>query len=234
MRTGFQPDDPSGFQPVDPSGFQPVDPSGFQPVDPWKSAGLKFNRRHLPHVEANRATYFVTFRCQKGLVMPAEVRGEVLSAVRHWDGKRIDLDAAVVMPDHVHAIFRILDGSGLSEILHSIKSFSAKQANWMLGRTGPFWQDESFDHVVRNEAEWQEKIEYVLQNPVKRGLAGSPEEYRFLCWKKRGKPDGDRQDACPHRDLKSSSPGVTGRMPVPHRDLKSSSPMVTGRMPVPH
>jgi adenine-specific DNA methylase/REP element-mobilizing transposase RayT len=221
--TGFQPVNLSNFQPVGTSSFQPVSLSNFQPVNPWKSAGLKFNRRHFPHVEASQATYFVTFRCQKSLVMPAEVREEVLSAVRHWDGKRIDLDAAVVMPDHVHAIFRILDGSRLGEILHSIKSFSAKQANWMLGRTGPFWQDESFDHVVRDEAEWQQKIEYVLQNPVKKGLAGRPEEYRFLYWKERGKLSGDRQDATNDRqdgetDRQDACPTLTFEIFEPGSD----------------
>jgi REP element-mobilizing transposase RayT len=110
--------------------------------------------------------------------------------MRHWEGKRIDLDAAVVMPDHGHAILRITDGSTLSSILHSIKSFSSKRINRVLGRKGPLWLDESFDHIIRNETEWEEKIEYIRQNPVKKELAVRPDDYRWLYLKHH------RQDAC--------------------------------------
>jgi adenine-specific DNA methylase len=87
-------------------------------------------------------------------------------------------------------MFRILDGSRLSEILHSVKSFTANQANRILGRTGPFWLDESFDHIVRNSEEWEEKLEYICQNPVKKGLVQCAEDYPFLYLRRH------RQDAC--------------------------------------
>jgi hypothetical protein len=149
------------------------------------------------------ATYFVTFRCRKGIELPENVRDVVLSSVTHWNGKKIDLDAAVVMPDHVHMIFRIVgqasslpndsqDGCPtLSQILHSIKSFSAKEGNRLLKRGGPLWLDESFDHIIRNGDEWEEKFEYIRQNAVKKGLADKPEGYGWL-WTRT-----DRQDACP-------------------------------------
>ena len=107
-----------------------------------------------------------------------------MSAIRHWDRRRIELDVAVVMPEHVHAIFRILDDSELSAILHSVKSFSANQVNLFLRMTGRLWLDESFDHIIRHEQEWQEKISYVRENPVKRGLASCSEEYPWL-WPKK-------------------------------------------------
>ena len=103
-----------------------------------------------------------------------------MSALRHWDGQRIDLDAAVIMPDHVHAIFRITDGSTLGQILHSVKSFSSNEINKLLSRSGPLWLDESFDHIIRHGNEWEEKAEYVRQNPVKKGLAERPEVYHWL------------------------------------------------------
>jgi adenine-specific DNA methylase/REP element-mobilizing transposase RayT len=169
---------------VRPSG------TGFQPVNPWKAPDLSATRRNLPHLETAGATYFVTFRCRKGMEMPLEAREAVLSAIRHLDSKRIALDAAVVMPDHAHAMFRITDGSKLGEVLHSIKSFSANQINKLLNRTGAFWLDENFDHIVRQAAEWDEKFEYIRQNPVKKGLADALEAYPFL------HPRNHRQDAC--------------------------------------
>ena len=103
-----------------------------------------------------------------------------MSAIRHWDGVRIELDAAVVMPDHVHLIFRVLRGLSLSAVLQSVKGYSARSVNALLARKGPFWLDESFDHVIRHGPEWEEKIEYIRQNPVMRGLTASWSDYRWL------------------------------------------------------
>jgi REP element-mobilizing transposase RayT len=167
------------------SGFQGGEAdTGFQPVDPWESPEVGVSKRHLPHVQIPQATYFVTFRCCAQRTLPPAARDIVMLAIRHWDRRRIELDVAVVMPEHVHAIFRILDDSELSTILHSVKSFSANQVNLLLRKTGRLWLDESFDHIIRHEQEWQEKISYVRDNPVKRGLASCSEEYPWL-WPKK-------------------------------------------------
>ena len=48
----------------------------------------------------------------------------------------------------------------------------------MLGLTGrPFWQDESFDRLVRNDTEFERIVEYIERNPVMAGLAATPEEF---------------------------------------------------------
>lgn len=76
--------------------------TGFQPVDPWKSLSSKWHKRNLPHIESPCATYFVTFRNIKGLVLTEQQRQVAFDALKFWDNKRIDLDACVVMNDHVH------------------------------------------------------------------------------------------------------------------------------------
>jgi adenine-specific DNA methylase len=165
--------------------------TGFQPVNPWRSPELAARARNLTHLEAPQATYFVTFRCRdRNFLATDAARDAAMSAIRHWDDHRIDLDAAVVMPDHAHMMFRIIDGSDLSSILHSIKSFSAKQIGKLTGARGSVWQDESFDHIIRHETEWEEKLEYVRLNPATRGLVDSQQDYRWLYVK------GHRQDAC--------------------------------------
>jgi REP element-mobilizing transposase RayT len=153
---------------------------GFQPVDPWQSPELTERRRQLPHLGTPDSTYFVTFRCRPGLFLSEPAKAIVMSAIRHWDGARIDLDAAVVMPDHAHLIFRVLGGLSLSAILQSIKGYSARLVNALLGRRGPFWLDESFDHIVRHRRELEDKIEYIRRNPVAGGLAASWKEYPWL------------------------------------------------------
>jgi REP element-mobilizing transposase RayT len=134
----------------------------------------------MPHLETPEATYFVTFRCREGLSMTDEAKDAVMSTIRYWDGQRIELDAAVVMQDHVHLVFRILGGWPLSVILQSIKGFSARSVNVLLARKGPLWIGESFDDIIRHEWEWEEKVSYIRENPVKRGLAATWREYRWL------------------------------------------------------
>lgn len=62
---------------------------------------------------------------------------------------------------------------GLTNILASLKKYTALRANRILGRSGPFWQSESYDHVIRDDRELERTIWYVLQNPVQAGLVQS-------------------------------------------------------------
>ena len=61
-----------------------------------------------------------------------------------------------------------------------IKGVSARNVNQLLGSSGPLWQEESFDHVLRNDESFLEKREYIRQNPVRARLVISPEDYRWL------------------------------------------------------
>jgi REP element-mobilizing transposase RayT len=109
-------------------------------------------------------------------------RDAVLRHCLHDHEKRFQLHAAVVMPDHVHLLLTPLpDQKGwpyaLPLILKLLKGTSARSVNKLLGLHGPVWQEESFDHVLRSHESLKEKLEYLRQNPVRRGLARSPEDY---------------------------------------------------------
>ncbi len=104
-----------------------------------------------------------------------QIRAIIADALHRRDGQVYDLLAFCLMPNHANTVFTPLekaDGSyhSLTEILHSLKRNSAKQANIVLNRTGAFWQDESYDHYARDEAELDRIIKYVLHNPVKAGF----------------------------------------------------------------
>jgi len=108
-----------------------------------------------------------------------------MEALQHWNGKKWTLYAAVVLPDHVHVLAQPLcrdDGGAfdLGEILHSIKRFSARKINQARGITGSLWQDERYDRIIRDEAEFLEKWQYIRNNPLKTGLALFPEDYPWL------------------------------------------------------
>jgi REP element-mobilizing transposase RayT len=79
-----------------------------------------------------------------------------------------ELDAYVVMNDHVHALIEPRPEIRLEDILHSWKSVTAFKLQRLAGRRGAVWQREFFDRVVRDEREWIEKVTYIAGNPIKR------------------------------------------------------------------
>jgi REP element-mobilizing transposase RayT len=157
-----------------------IDAHQFRAIDPWKSEGLVITRRNLPHLEVPGATYFVTFRCAVKVSLSPEERDLIMAVLQACDQKIIDLEAAVVMPNHVHAIFRIFGSNNLSRVLQRIKGRSARQLNRAMRRTGSVWIEESFDHIIRDETELSEKIEYIRNNPARSGLEDRSGEYRWL------------------------------------------------------
>lgn len=118
------------------------------------------------------------------MLAPAE-RTIILQALKYWDDLKWTLYAAVIMPDHVHALAQPLALPGgavveLSEIIHSVKSFSVHKINKQRGSRGSIWQDERFDRIVRDEAEFLEKWQYIINNPQKKELVDSWEDYPWL------------------------------------------------------
>ena len=82
------------------------------------------------------------------------------------------------MSNHVHALVR--PHTTTSRLVHSIKGFSAREANKLLGRSGePFWQSESYDHWVRDDTEFRRIRGYIENNPARAGMVGKADEYRW-------------------------------------------------------
>jgi REP element-mobilizing transposase RayT len=96
----------------------------------------------------------------------------VADALNFWQGKRYRLLAWCVMPNHVHVVCRLLPGQELSKVVHGWKSFTAKKANEILGRSGAFWQREYYDRLIRDGDELGRAIRYVVTNPERAGLKG--------------------------------------------------------------
>jgi hypothetical protein len=96
------------------------------------------------------------------------------------------------MPDHVHLIFTpLIDNQkrevcSLAQIMNAIKGASAHKINKALHRSGRVWQAESFDHVVRSSESLDSKVQYLLENPVRKCLANRWQEYPWI-WQKTSK-----------------------------------------------
>ncbi len=104
-------------------------------------------------------------------------RRDIASLVEHslrlFHGKRYDLRAWVVMPNHVHALFKV-DTTPMSEIVEGWKSCSSREANMVLSRRGQFWADDYWDTFMRDAEHELKTRRYVENNPVKARLAREP------------------------------------------------------------
>jgi putative transposase len=145
---------------------QPLYPPATKPL----SAGEAFVwiDRHLDRTE--RGPRYLTRPDIAEIVMAGLRAGVEL--------RNYELRAFVLMPNHVHVLLRLLIDP--SRALRGLKGCTAREANRILGRTGePFWQHESYDHLVRNTQEMERIVAYIHNNPVWAGLARAPEEYRW-------------------------------------------------------
>ena len=85
----------------------------------------------------------------------------------------------VIMPNHVHLLAEFFAGSLLSEVVKSWKSFSAHEANRILGRSGQFWQEEYFDRFIRDDVHVENARRYIRENPVQASLVKHPEDWPY-------------------------------------------------------
>ncbi len=106
-----------------------------------------------------------------------EVSQIVARSLSNFDGNRYVLHVWCIMPNHTHVILETRPGRKLETIIHSWKSYSANQANRVLGRSGQFWQHEPYDHIIRDAQEYRRQVAYVWRNPEKAGV-------KALRWKR--------------------------------------------------
>lgn len=99
-------------------------------------------------------------------------------ALHYADDKYYRLICFTIMSNHIHVLFELIENNkGISKIMQSLKRYSARESNKILNRTGTFWQDESYDHLVRDNDEFGNIIEYIILNPVKAGLVENWKDY---------------------------------------------------------
>jgi len=125
-------------------------------------------------------------RCGPTFLKQQPIAQLVLASLQYGsEVEHYELHSWVIMPNHLHLL--LTPEVSLSKLLGSLKAVTAKRANLLLHRTGqPFWQDESYDHLVRSSDELRRVQRYIENNPVAAGLASSPEEY---LWSSAGRPE---------------------------------------------
>ncbi len=127
-----------------------------------------------------------------------EVARLVSEAICSRNDRIYHLFSYCIVPNHVHMVFTVgrvgnstsarqvgnLPYNGkltyIAKIMHSLKRYTAIEANKILGRSGAFWQHESYDHVIRSQDEFDRIVNYVRQNPVKEGLVKDWKDWEWL------------------------------------------------------
>jgi RecG-like helicase/REP element-mobilizing transposase RayT len=191
--------------------------------------GARYSRRRLPHFEQPWAIYGVTIGTKSRRCLSPDARTIALDALLHFHNKRYELFAVCVMPDHVHVLIQLWpkenDDAGnvtfwpLSELLHSIKSFSAHEINSIEGKKGAVWEKERFDRYVRSDRDLEQKFQYITRNPWDAGVARQNDDYPWLWTQEdeaRGESSSRRDGATSTRDACATQTKVRAQGDAPN------------------
>ncbi|HEY5885661.1 MAG TPA: transposase [Pyrinomonadaceae bacterium] len=108
-----------------------------------------------------------------------KIASMVQNSLLKFDGLRYHLSAWVVMPNHIHSLMTRFEDIELADIFHSFKSFTAHEANKLLGRSGQFWMEEHFDRHIRDEKHFCNTVRYIEENPVRAKLCKKASDWPF-------------------------------------------------------
>jgi REP element-mobilizing transposase RayT len=144
---------------------------------------MEIGRKRFDHVVPSGASgnvelevFFVTICCKErgvnSLARP-EAWERMVEAMAHFeDLGELRVPLALAMPDHFHALWVFSGGRSMQQVVTGFKRWVARQA-------GVAWQRDFFDHRIRGWESAEEKRTYILQNPVRAGLAATSEEWPY-------------------------------------------------------
>ena len=136
-------------------------------------------------IQPNKHSYFVAFdeymdkyKTDKNHLSIPEIAEINKKAIHHYDSNYYQLISYCIMSNHIHLVIKLTENApDLSQIMHSIKRFSARESNIFLNQKGAFWMKESYDHLIRSTQELNNIVNYVVNNPVKAGLVKDWEDW---------------------------------------------------------
>jgi REP element-mobilizing transposase RayT len=159
--------------------FRLADSMPQELLDRWRDELSSEQNVNLDAALRKRIELFLDQGYGECYLRDSRVAESVQNSFLFFDGERYRLTAWVVMPNHAHLLLTPGSGHELSDILHSLKSYTANEANKLLRRKGQFWQPESFDRWVRDANHFAKVIAYIENNPVKAHLCKKPEDWPF-------------------------------------------------------
>ena len=165
--------------------FRLADSLPHDSVERWKSELRHLTRKHARTKLLQRIEKCLDTGLGACHLRDPRIARLVEDALLFFDQKRYELHAWVIMPNHVHVLFTQLARERVEKVLHSWKSFTAKKANRLLQKGGPFWQRESYDRFIRDQGHFLDSLHYIEENPVVAGLCLRKDEWEFSSARKR-------------------------------------------------
>ena len=143
-------------------------------IEAWKEE-LRITEMTLPNDPKvlqlrNRIDKYEDAGYGKCFLKDERIASMVQENLLYFSGIRYNPLSWCIMPNHVHVLIEVKEGWTLSTIMHGWRSYTAHEANKILGRTGDFWMDEYFDRYIRDEKHMNDVINYIDNNPFKAGL----------------------------------------------------------------
>jgi RecG-like helicase/REP element-mobilizing transposase RayT len=150
----------------------------------------RYSKRRLPHFEKPWALYAVTLSTTGRRSLSPTARTIVLNAWRHFNNQRYELFALCVMPDHVHGLFQPWPKEqdpekgttfwSLTDLMRSLKSYTAREINRIERQQGAVWEKETFDRYIRSDRDLEEKFRYIVRNPWEARIVGPDDSYPWV------------------------------------------------------
>lgn len=134
-------------------------------------------REQVAELGYRRIERWLDRRSGRGVLADARCQQVIVACITKYDGERLWLGDYIIMPNHVHVILQLRDGTGLKELLKSWYGTTTHGINKALGRAGTLWQADPFDHIVRDEAALARIRRYIQGNG--QGLAVG--QYLYGC-----------------------------------------------------
>ncbi len=132
----------------------------------------------VPHTEEQKSEYHKRFTlkledllddCHGSCVLRDEATRNIITTAFHfYDGERYELSSYVVMPNHIHILFRPLGNYKLADIIKNWKGFTSREIGKTFGKTNyALWQADYWDRLIRSQKHFDWVSNYIVKNPVK-------------------------------------------------------------------
>jgi REP element-mobilizing transposase RayT len=148
-------------------------------IEQWRQELAQLSERETIIVMQRRIEHYLDQGYGECLLKIDSVATMVENSLLKFDKVRYDLFAWVVMPNHTHSLFTRFEDWNLERLMQAHKSYTAHEANKLIGRKGQFWMEDYFDRYIRNDRHFRNTVKYIENNPVKAGLCAKPSDWPF-------------------------------------------------------
>lgn len=145
----------------------------------------KFHLRKGRYSLPNSCYYITTSTYDRRRILANEKVCKILFDSLYFleEKGRIKAICGIVMPDHIHVVFQLMEGQNLSKVMKDFKSFTSHKINKLLNRKGFVWQEQYYDHNIRSYENLEKIVQYCHENPVRKGLVDKPEDWEYWFFK---------------------------------------------------